>query len=60
MNLLAAKYVVTAVVYDGSINHAFDHIEDVVSFRVVDERGRSGMVELGGTWSQRVAAENLV
>jgi lipopolysaccharide transport system ATP-binding protein len=60
VNLLAAKYVVTAVVYDGSINHAFDHIEDVVSFRVVDERGRSGMVELGGTWSQRVAAENLV
>jgi ABC-type polysaccharide/polyol phosphate transport system ATPase subunit len=60
LNLLAAKYLVTAVVYDGSLNHAFDHIEDAVSFRVVDERGRSGMVELGGTWSQRVAAENLV
>jgi ABC-type polysaccharide/polyol phosphate transport system ATPase subunit len=60
LNLLAAKYLVTAVVYDGSLNHAFDHIEDAVSFRVVDERGRSGMVELGGAWSQRVASENLV
>jgi lipopolysaccharide transport system ATP-binding protein len=60
LNLLAAKYLVTAVVYDGSLNHAFDHIEDAVSFRVVDDRGRSGMVELGGTWTQRVASENLV
>jgi lipopolysaccharide transport system ATP-binding protein len=60
VNLLAAKYEVTAIVYDGSLNHAFDRIEDVLSFRVVDDRGRSGMVELGGTWYQTVAAENLV
>jgi ABC-type polysaccharide/polyol phosphate transport system ATPase subunit len=60
VNLLAAKYLVAAIVYDGSLNHAFDHIEDAASFRVVDEKGRSGMVELGGTWLQRVPAENLV
>jgi Wzt C-terminal domain len=60
VNLLAAKYEVTAIVYDGSLNHAFDRIEDVLSFRVVDDKGRSGMVELGGTWYQTVAAENLV
>jgi ABC-type polysaccharide/polyol phosphate transport system ATPase subunit len=60
VNLLAAKYEVSAIVYDGSLNHAFDRIEDVLSFRIVDDKGRSGMVELGGTWYQTVAAENLV
>jgi ABC-type polysaccharide/polyol phosphate transport system ATPase subunit len=60
VNLLAAKYQITAIIYDGSLNHAYDRIEDVLAFRVVDDKGRSGMVELGGTWYQTVAAENLV
>ena len=58
LGLLGAKYVVTAAVYDGFLNRAFDHIEDVVSFRVVDEKGRLGMVDLGGTWEQSLEGES--
>ena len=29
------------------------HLEDVLSFRVTDQRGRSGMVDLAGVWSHR-------
>ncbi len=50
--LLGAKYLLTVAVYDGFLNHAYDHIEDVVSFRVVDDKGRLGMVDLEGTWEQ--------
>jgi ABC-type polysaccharide/polyol phosphate transport system ATPase subunit len=52
VGLLGAKYVLTAAVYDSVLNHPFDHIEDVLSFRVVDEQGRLGMVDLDGTWQQ--------
>ncbi len=52
LGLLGAKYLVTAAVYDGFLNHAYDHIEDVLSFRVVDDEGRLGMVDLDGTWEQ--------
>jgi lipopolysaccharide transport system ATP-binding protein len=58
LGLLAAKYVMTAVVYDGFLNHAYDHIEDVVSFRVVDDKGRIGMVDLDGTWEQAVDGQS--
>ncbi|HEY2594544.1 MAG TPA: ABC transporter ATP-binding protein [Chloroflexota bacterium] len=58
LGLLAAKYVMTAVVYDGFLNHAYDHIEDVVSFRVVDDKGRIGMVDLDGTWEQTVDGQD--
>jgi hypothetical protein len=46
------------VVYDGFLNHAYDHIEDVVSFRVVDDKGRIGMVDLDGTWEQAVDGQS--
>jgi lipopolysaccharide transport system ATP-binding protein len=58
LGLLAAKYFLSALVYDGSFNHAFDHIEDALSFRVVDEKGRLGMVDLDGTWEQSVEGES--
>ena len=54
LGLLGAKYVLSALIYDGSFNHAYDHIEDVMSFRVVDEKGRLGMVDLDGTWEQTI------
>jgi lipopolysaccharide transport system ATP-binding protein len=57
LGLLAAKYVVTAAVYDNFLNHPYDHIEDVMSFRVVDEKGRLGMVDLDGTWEQSLEGE---
>jgi ABC-type polysaccharide/polyol phosphate transport system ATPase subunit len=52
LELLSASYLVTAAVYDEHLVHAYDHIEDAVSFRAVDDRGRLGMVDLGGEWSQ--------
>ena len=54
LGLLSAKYFLSALVYDGSFNHAFDHIESVIAFRVVDEKGRLGMVDLDGVWEQAV------
>jgi lipopolysaccharide transport system ATP-binding protein len=52
LGLLGAKYALTVAVYDGLLNHAYDHLEDVMAFRVVDEKGRLGMVELDGSWQQ--------
>jgi len=46
--------VLTVAVYDGLLNHAYDHLEDVMAFRVVDDKGRLGMVELDGDWRQSV------
>ena len=57
LGLLGAKYSLTAAVYDGFLNHAYDHIEDVLAFRVVDEQGRLGMVDLDGRWEQRLEGE---
>lgn len=52
LGLLGASYVVTAVIYDEHLNHEYDHIEDAASFRVVDDRGRPGLVDLQGQWQQ--------
>jgi lipopolysaccharide transport system ATP-binding protein len=52
LELLAASYKVTVVVYNSYLNHAFDHIEDAVSFRVLDDKGRLGMVDLRGEWEE--------
>jgi hypothetical protein len=52
MDLLAASYKLTAVVYNSFLNHAFDHIEDVLTFRVLDDKGRIGMVDLRGEWAE--------
>lgn len=53
LDLLAASYKLTAVVYNAYLNHAFDHIEDVLTFRVLDDKGRLGMVDLRGRWEDR-------
>jgi ABC-type polysaccharide/polyol phosphate transport system ATPase subunit len=53
LGLLGASYVVAAVIYDEHLNHEYDHIEDAASFRVVDDRGRPGLVDLQGQWHQR-------
>jgi ABC-type polysaccharide/polyol phosphate transport system ATPase subunit len=52
LELLAGSYQVTAVVYNSYLNHAFDHIEDAVAFRVLDDKGRIGMVDLRGEWGE--------
>jgi lipopolysaccharide transport system ATP-binding protein len=58
--LLTAAYQLSAAVYDRHCAHAFDHRQRVLSFRVVDERGRHGLVELGGHWSFEVAEHTAV
>jgi lipopolysaccharide transport system ATP-binding protein len=52
LELLAAGYKLSAVVYNSHLNHEFDHIEDAVSFRVLDDKGRLGMVDLHGEWEE--------
>ena len=52
LELLSASYLVTAAVYEEHLVHAYDHIEDATTFRAVDDRGRLGMIDLGGHWSR--------
>jgi ABC-type polysaccharide/polyol phosphate transport system ATPase subunit len=52
LDLLAASYKLTTVVYNSFLNHAFDHVEDALSFRVLDDKGRLGMVDLRGEWAE--------
>jgi ABC-type polysaccharide/polyol phosphate transport system ATPase subunit len=48
--LLQGSYLMSAYLYDEHLQHAYDHVEDALEFRVADESGRAGMVELGGDW----------
>ena len=57
LGLLGAKYLLDASFYDQHLTHAFDHIEPVTSFHVVDDLGRAGLVDLGGHWNDSVAQQ---
>jgi len=48
--LLGASYTLTVALHDQHHGHTYDQIERAQSFRVVDEKSRPGLVELGGTW----------
>lgn len=48
--LLQGSYFVSAYLYDTHLQHAYDHVEDAIEFRVADEEGRRGVIDLGGTW----------
>jgi ABC-type polysaccharide/polyol phosphate transport system ATPase subunit len=48
--LLAASYALSAALHDEYRGHTYDQIERVQSFRVIDEKSRQGLVELGGDW----------
>lgn len=52
--LLQGSYLMSAYLYDEHLQHAYDHVEDALEFRVADESGRAGMVELGGDWHASV------
>jgi ABC-2 type transport system ATP-binding protein len=51
--LTPGTYDVTAVVYDRSLTHAFDHRDQLLRFDVMPgaPSDRLGVVTLGGTWS---------
>lgn len=58
--LLGGSYVISADLSERRGSHAYDHLERVVGFTVVDERSRGGMIDAGGNWSAttRTAAES--
>jgi Wzt C-terminal domain len=59
LGLLSASYVVAAIIYDEHLSHEYDHIEDAVAFRVVDDRGMLGIVDLQGRWQQHSGAPGV-
>jgi ABC-type polysaccharide/polyol phosphate transport system ATPase subunit len=54
LTLLEGTYCLSAYLYDEHLQHAYDHVEDALEFRVADEAGRMGVFELGGTWQASV------
>ena len=54
--LLQGSYLLSAYLYDPHLQHAFDHVEDALEFRVADAEARFGIIELGGVWDDRVSA----
>jgi ABC-type polysaccharide/polyol phosphate transport system ATPase subunit len=48
--LLAASYAMSVTLHDAHRGHTYDHLERAVPFRVIDEKSRPGLVELGGHW----------
>jgi lipopolysaccharide transport system ATP-binding protein len=48
--LLAASYALSVTLHDAHRGHTYDHLERALSFRVIDERSRPGLVEIGGRW----------
>jgi lipopolysaccharide transport system ATP-binding protein len=54
LTLLQGSYVLSAYLYDPHLQHAFDHLEDIIEFRIADPEARFGLVELGGVWDDTV------
>jgi len=54
LTLLQGSYVLSAYLYDAHLQHAYDHLEDALEFRVADESGGLGVVELGGSWHDSI------
>jgi ABC-type polysaccharide/polyol phosphate transport system ATPase subunit len=48
--LLSGSYLLNVALHDQHRGHVYDQIERAQSFRVVDEKSRPGLVELGGRW----------
>jgi hypothetical protein len=51
IQLLGASYFLTVAVHGAYQGNLYDLIEDVLEFRVVDDRGRRGLMDLGGEWA---------
>lgn len=52
---LAGSYLMTVEVYDEHRQTTYDQVERAVGFRVIDEKTRLGLVELGGHWGATTA-----
>jgi lipopolysaccharide transport system ATP-binding protein len=49
--LLAASYVLSVTLHDEHRGRTYDHLERTLTFRVIDEKSRPGLVEMGGSWA---------
>jgi lipopolysaccharide transport system ATP-binding protein len=47
---LSGSYLMTVEVHDEHRQSTYDQVERAVGFRVIDEKTRLGLVELGGEW----------
>ena len=52
--LLQGSYSVTVALHDQHRGHTYDQIDNAQQFRVIDEKSRPGLIELGGTWDAEV------
>ncbi len=50
LHLTAGRYLVSASIYDGSLAHPYDHINQAFPFRVYQERDSAGLLALQGKW----------
>ena len=48
--LLASSYALSVALHDQHRGHTYDQLERTTSFRVIDEKSRPGLLELGGRW----------
>lgn len=60
LSLLSGSYQVTIALNDSHMNETFDFIVDAARFKVVDERGRYGLVDLAGRWNAAEALPGVV
>ncbi len=51
--LLAGNYRLTVNLYDQHAQQSYDYVEQGFPFKVIDDVGRPGLVDLGGRWSAR-------
>jgi ABC-type polysaccharide/polyol phosphate transport system ATPase subunit len=49
--LLAGSYRLTVSLVRKPIDTPIDHLEQRFEFRIIDESGRPGMIDFGGTWT---------
>jgi len=59
LSLLTASYMVTTSLYAEHMSHTYDHLDDGLTFRVTDELGRPGTVDLGGVWEHETEGADL-
>ena len=58
--LLGGHYLLSVAMRDSHGATDYDHLEDVLPLAVQDDRGRRGIVELQGSWTQDVGAKDTL
>jgi hypothetical protein len=59
LSFLSASYLLSVSISDEKLNHMYDAIQHVMEFRVTDDRGRPGWIDIGGEWTHRDATERV-